>query len=365
MFKPAIENTKFMIQKNMGVAENRSEVVDFLTYYGTPIGDSLGDMFAQLYLADYYSGHNCVWQEFSAETRNLEERCLGVDEQLEPMSEDQAIKAHYWFKKASEQGNQRAMYTMGMMDVLGLGVGRNIPKGMADLKQVADSGHAPSAFILAQIHNTGYWVPQDPEAAFPYLKMAANAQLAQAQLVLAQNYLTMRGVDAETQKEGVLQAIHWFTKVTNSLLASDEEIAQAHFHLGEIYSEQRDYLDALEATLHYEKSISAFDKTPNKWSLKALMDIAQYSVEADDLTAALNSYLRIETLMTELPTEEQKEFDSALRQAATIYARGTLGMEPDQFKYSEYMKKYHALRASEVINNQAKDELFGFNAYAF
>ena len=365
LFKPAIENAKFMINNNMGVTENRTEVVDFLTYYGTPIGDSLGDMFAQLYLADYYSGHDCVWEEFDDSGRNHEDRCLGVDEKSEPMSEDQPLKAHYWYQKAAEQGNMRAKYTISMMNILGLGVGRNIPKGLVDLESVAETGHAVSSFVIGQIHNTGYWVPQDPALAFPHIQRAANAMLPEAQLVLANNYLTMRGVDVESQKEGVQMAIHWLEKVDRNLLASDENRAQANYHLGEIYSEQRDYLNATKATHHFNVSSSMFEKSPNKWSLKSVMDLAQFSVDADDLTMALNLYLAVEAELEELPLSERKQFDSALRQIATIYARGTIGLEADEFKYSEYMKKYHALRAKEVINNEPKDTLFGFNAYTF
>jgi len=365
MFKPGVENAKFMIQSNMGVKENRMEVVDFLTYYGTPIGESLGDMFAQLYLADYYSGHNCIWEEFDVTGRNNEERCFEVDDKMEPMSEDQPIKAHYWYTKAAEQGNMRARYTIAMMDILGLGVGRNIPKGLVDLKSVADSGHYISSYIIGQIHNTGYWVPQDPEGAFPFLKAAAQAMLPEAQIAIANNYVTMRGVDAKNQKEGVLMGIHWLEKVAKSLLATPEQQAQANYHLGEIYSEQRDFLDATKATYHFEKSASYFNVAPNKWSLKSIMDMAQFAVEADDLLTALNMYLKVESKLPELEPSVQKEFDGAFRQAATIYARGTLGLEPDQFKYSEYMKKYHALRASEIINNEPVNELFGFNAYAF
>jgi len=365
LFKPAVENAKFMIQNNLGVTENRMEVVDFLTYYGTPIGESLGDMFAQLYLADYYSGHNCVWEEFGVEDRNNEERCFSVDDKKEPRSEEQPIKAHYWFTKAADQGNMRARYTIAMMDILGLGVGRNIPKGLVDLKSVADSGHAPSSFIIGQIHNSGYWVPQDPVVAFAPLKSAAQAMLPEAQLVLANNYVAMRGVDVEAQKEGVVMGIYWLEKAVKNLLATPEQQAQAHYHLGEVYSEQRDFLDATKATYHFEKSLSFFDETPNKWSLKSVMDMAQFAVEADDLLSALSMYLMIESKLEELPPAVRKEFDGALRQAATIYARGTLGLDADQYKYSEYMKKYHALRASEIIVNDAGDELFGFNAYTY
>tara|TARA_R110001583_G_scaffold4718_1_gene26865 strand:+ start:24710 stop:26023 length:1314 start_codon:yes stop_codon:yes gene_type:complete len=365
LFKPAIENAKFMINGNMGVMDNRAEVVDFLTYYGTPIGDSLGDMFAQLYLADYYSGHNCVWEEFSDEARNQEERCLGLDDKSEPMSEDQPLKAHYWYQKAAEQGNTRAQYTMSMMNILGLGVGRNIPKGLVDLESVAETGHAGASFIIGQIHNTGYWVPQDPDVAFKHIKRAADAMLPEAQLVLANNYVTMRGVDVDSQKEAVQMAIFWLEKVDKNLLSSEENRAQANYHLGEIYSEQRDYLDGTKATHHFNVSSSMFMVSPNKWSLKSVMDLAQFAVEADDLMTALNLYITIENVLDELPVEEQKQFDGAFRQIATIYARGTIGLEADEFKYSEYMKKYHALRAKEVINNKPKDTLFGFSAYAF
>ena len=365
LFKPAIENAKFMIHNNMGVTENRAEVVDFLTYYGTPIGDSLGDMFAQLYLADYYSGHNCVWKEFSSESRNQEERCLGLDDKSEPMSEDQPLKAHYWYHKAAEQGNMRARYTTSMMNILGLGVGRNIPRGLVDLELVAETGHAGASFVIGQIHNTGYWVSQDPKLAFNHIKRAADAMLPEAQLVLANNYVTMRGVDIENQKEAVQMAIFWLDKVDKNLLASEENRAQANYHLGEIYSEQRDYLNATKATHHFNLASNFFEKEPNKWSLKAVMDLAQFAVEADDLMKALNLYLAVESQLAELPVEVQKQFDGALRQIATIYARGTIGLEADEFKYSEYMKKYHTLRATEFINNKPQDTLFGFNAYAF
>lgn len=365
LFKPAIENAKFMIHNNMGVMENRAEVVDFLTYYGTPIGDSLGDMFAQLYLADYYSGHSCVWEEFSEVGRNQEERCLGVDDKSEPMSEEQPLKAHYWYQKAAEQGNMRARYSMSMMNILGLGAGRNIPKGLVELESVAKTGHAGASFIVGQIHNTGYWVPQDSKLAFAHIKRAADAMLPDAQLVLANNYVTMRGVDVDNQKEAVQMAIFWLEKVDKNLLASEEDRAQANYHLGEIYSEQRDYLNATKATYHFNLASSFYEKAPNKWSLKAVMDLAQFAVEADQLLAALNLYLEVESKLAELPAEEQKQFDGAFRQIATIYARGTFNLEADEFKYSEYMKKYHALRAKEVINTKPQDTLFGFNAYSF
>ena len=127
----AVDNVKYLIQNNLGTVENRESVVSFLTYFAESRGDEQADAFAQMYLADYYRGDKCVW--FAPENKA---NC--ALEGSGPMAGHDMRQSYFYYEAAAQvSGQERAKYTAGMMNLLSIGVPRNVPYALEFLMPLA------------------------------------------------------------------------------------------------------------------------------------------------------------------------------------------------------------------------------------
>ena len=362
---PSVENAKYMIQANEGVADNRSDVIEFLTYYGTPTGLESGDLFAQLYLADYFSGHSCVWVDYSESDRSLSEHCLGLDTKKAPVSEKDYTKAYYWYSSAAEQGSTRAKYSLSMMDILGLAGARNIKKGMSLLEEVAQDGYASANYILGEMHNQGFWIAQDAAEANKYFSLAAESNLPKAQLALADNYVKRRGIDVDSSVASADAAYMLYERVLKNLLASPTQEAQAHLAIANIARFQRGKLSPDDSFKHFQDAIAIAAHEPNVSSVEAASSLGDMAVEADDMDTALKYYTMAEEMLPSLGHAERKQYASILQRIANIHARGTQTLPKNERLYANYMQNFHSMRASETMAPTQPLSLFGEHAFEF
>jgi len=357
MNAPAIENAKWMIQKNQGVFANRTEVVDFLSYHGTANGDSQGDLYAQLYLADVYSGASCVWTEYRDNMHAGE--CSS-----ELASAEDFDRSYYWYTLASYQGNTRAFYSVGMMDALGLGASRNIAKAVRMLERVAETYHANSAHILGKIFKTGYWLAQDQEVAVKWLTKAAELNHPEAMLDLADNYKRANGVELDNPEDGALVAIKWYDEVTKSLLSSPKQKAKAYYEKGLLQLTRHNAADPVEGVANLQRAVNVSEDAPNVDQVAALIRLASLAAEQSH-EEALSLYEQAERLLDNMGDKERNRFASVYQSIAQIYASSELGVEKDLHQFSSYMKRYHAVRSKEVMESPSKDSLFGYGAFDY
>ena len=184
----------------------------------------------------------------------------------------EAIK---WYRKAADQGYDRAQYNLGIMYYNGQGVPQDYSEAFKWLRKAAEQGHAKAQSWIGAMYSHGQGVPQDYSEALKWYRKAADQGNADAQRCLGISYSYGRGVPQDysealkwyrkaadqgdagaqcclgilyTQGQGVPQdyseALKWFRK------AADQGDAQAPFDLGLMYEHGRgvpqDYSEALK-----------------------------------------------------------------------------------------------------------------------
>ena len=150
------------------------------------------------------------------------------------------------YRRAAEQGNAEAQFSLGFMYYRGEGVPEDDTEAARWLDRSAEQGHARAQYILGIMYEYGRGVPQnDAEAARWYHRAAkwyrrrAAEQDAEAQYTLSLMYEYGRGVPQDTA-----EAVDWI------ILAAEEGHADAQSDLGRRYHKgegvPQDYAEAVK-----------------------------------------------------------------------------------------------------------------------
>ncbi|MES2658177.1 MAG: tetratricopeptide repeat protein [Verrucomicrobiota bacterium] len=106
-----------------------------------------------------------------------------------------------WFRKGSEKGSAKAQLNLGKLLLDGKGGGTETDpeklraEGLAWVRKAADQKLADAASTYGIIlYQAGYGQPRDPSAAAPYLKLAAEQGVVDAQNTLGYMYTSGDGV---------------------------------------------------------------------------------------------------------------------------------------------------------------------------
>lgn len=102
-------------------------------------------------------------------------------------------KAVYWFEKAANAGNFKALTNLGVMYVSGEGVSQNFAKARTLFRKSADQGDALAQFNLGLMYAVGDGVTVDYQKAAKWYRKAAGQGYSQAQLSLGLMYRHGRG----------------------------------------------------------------------------------------------------------------------------------------------------------------------------
>lgn len=350
----AVENSKFMIDNNLGTFENREAVIAFLEHIAQDRADQKGDLFAQVYLADYYRGDRCVW------LNNTEKSdCLTGAKVIDGPVAGIDYKRSYFFYDRSADTNDRARYHVAMMDLLGLGAPRNVPFAVERLSPLAENGSAEVAFLLGEIYQSGYWVMQDRNEASKWYAMAAQKNHPAAMLALAQNYL--RGVGIENEAERAHQARDLFVNVSEGILASDTQRAEAHYRLGLLYATHFSMKNSHYADKHMQFAAKLSAAEPNEFSVMAYHWLGKQA-ESTSHKAALEYYHAGAEVLDTLPITEQQKHAALWQSLAQLYGQGK---QRSEAKFSLYMNQYHRAMSASTLANSSADSVFGYNAFRF
>ena len=103
-----------------------------------------------------------------------------------------------------------------------------IIREMESLTKLAERGHPPSQYMLAELHYNGEGTDKNFEQAFDWFEKAALQDFTPAQYNLAVLYDKARGT-----KENPEQAFHWYEK------AAEQEHVQAKYNLAIMYKKGR------------------------------------------------------------------------------------------------------------------------------
>ena len=127
-------------------------------------------------------------------------------------------------QRAADQGLPIAENNLAALYLAGLGVPRDISKGLDLLRAAAAKGQAAAADNLARIYWLGEPVPKDHPQALVWLRQAAEGGSAWSQNVLG---LALFNGDSVAQDQ--TQAVAWFRR------AAEKGLAAAQFNLGQAY----------------------------------------------------------------------------------------------------------------------------------
>ena len=112
-------------------------------------------------------------------------------------------KSLYWFKKASEQGDEMSM---GVMYESGEGVQQNYKQALYWFKKASEQGYAKSQYSLGDMYDNGIGTPQNYKQAAYWYKKSAEQGYDKAQWNLGDMYYNGKGVSRNYK-----QAYIWYS----------------------------------------------------------------------------------------------------------------------------------------------------------
>lgn len=355
----AITNAKVLIQSNLGTVANRESVIDFLRYYAEPRGTTPADPFAQIYLADFYRGDACVW------TSN---KTTGTCASSEPISGPKAgldlAQSYYFYSSAAEQGNERAQYATGMMDILALGTARNVPKGLSMLRPLAERGNVSVAYLIGQIYQRGDWMLQDKAEATVLFELAAKGNHSGALLELAAN--AESGVVGNFGSDTTARhayAAKQYQAVLSGGLSTDEQRARAAYRIGLLYYHAPSMVNIDKAVEMMTDSARFGENSPNESSVLALLWLGG-QVEKVNLETAVRHYEAALSILTKLPINVQQRQAQVWELIANAYGRGQEGnFDRDQRLYAKYMNQKRMIQEKVFAPINSPYEYLGYSAF--
>ncbi|MDD4883859.1 NifU family protein [Sulfuricurvum sp.] len=207
-------------------------------YFSNEEGDGY-----EIYSCEYpdVKGYGDTYEEAMDDMkRNLDrylQRIKGEKMEVESLME-QAIAAYDAkdFLKAKaiweslSNTNTDAMVNLGTMYVKGFGVAKNIHEAFTLFDRAASQGHEVAAFYLGGMYENGIGTSPDAQKSIQYYTVAAEADMATAQLKLA---ILLRNEDILNSMKWMIKAAHagesqaqsLLTYVSNQAEASDINVA--------------------------------------------------------------------------------------------------------------------------------------------
>ncbi|KAL0213889.1 hypothetical protein P9112_006073 [Eukaryota sp. TZLM1-RC] len=156
-------------------------------------------------------------------------------------------EAVFWFEKATDAGNAKAMTGLGFCYKNGLGVQKNHEQCVHLYKMAADAGDVQAMGNLGNCYRQGFGVDQDYQQACYWFQKAADAGHADSMNELGYCFGFGRGVEQDYS-----QAVYYYQK------AADLGHKVAMYNLGNCYSKGKGVpKDIHQAIEWYEKAKNA------------------------------------------------------------------------------------------------------------
>ncbi len=118
----------------------------------------------------------------------------------------------------AKQGNRDAMYLLGSMYQMGMGVPPSNQDAIAWYRKSADAGKPDAIFMMGVMHEGGAGVPRNVNEAFNWYKKSADRGFYPGILKVADMYGKGRGV-----KKDLAQSYFWFSIAEKNAPASTND----------------------------------------------------------------------------------------------------------------------------------------------
>lgn len=186
-----------------------------------------------------------------------------------------------WYRKAAEQGNEKAQIALARMYEDGRGVAENKHEAIKWYKKAAEQGDCFAQYSLGFFYEFGDGVPKDESEAVKWYRKAAEQGDSAAQLCLGEMY-----ENGECVVSDYKEAAKWYR------LAADQAEPDGCWHLGQMYE--------------YGLGVDEDLKEAEKWYRKAVELGCDYA-------------------MTELESMEQAKAQMLLEEAKKAFEEGRWG----------------------------------------
>jgi TPR repeat protein len=98
-------------------------------------------------------------------------------------------QAGFWYRKAADQGNLKAMNNLGIMFLEGQGTNKDEAEGYRWIRKAAEAGDPRATYLCGVLLCEGKGVKKDPAAGLPWINKAADAGYANALSRLGRDFL--------------------------------------------------------------------------------------------------------------------------------------------------------------------------------
>ena len=129
---------------------------------------------------------------------------IKAESNLKVMSTNAAVEI---LRKAANQGDQRAQYSLGLIYQTGESVHQDSAKAIDWYTKAANQGNAEAQAMLGGMYSEGEGVPQDYSKAAQWIEKSANQGRAKSQAMIGLMYYKGEGVP-----QNVTIAKEWFSK---------------------------------------------------------------------------------------------------------------------------------------------------------
>jgi TPR repeat protein len=166
------------------------------------------------------------------------------------------VKAREWYEKAAEKSNDYGMERLGWMYQNGLGVTKDLVRAFEWFEAAADKGNPDAMTNLGLLYLNGWGVPQDYVKAFEWFEAAVDKGNPDAMTSLGFLYLNGFGV-----AENYVEAREWFEAAAN------KGNSNAMTYLGVLY------FNGWGVAQDYEKAREWFEVAAEKGNPDALINL--------------------------------------------------------------------------------------------
>ena len=274
---------------------------------------------------------------------------LHLKNQVENSNVDEGLS---WLTKAADLGNGWAtdelsdIYLKGNQskDFPSIQVEVDKDRAVKLLEKNASRGRPFFAKTLGTLYLHGLWIKVDYLLAEKWLVAAANEQMASAQLMLADEYLS-----GEKLPKRLFEAVYWYRRASSSN-------GDASLKLSKLFASENYSIDFLECIFWFNHAIELHNSPPEK--IKPIFDFIHNGRFTNDqkkqfLKSVEKHLLKLEGLITSENTDSAK--GSAAYRISRYYAIG-LGVPLDKSVSSYWLNKAASLGlpiAKWEISNKA------------
>lgn len=321
----AVKNAKHMISQKMVTESTEQSVIDFLLYQAGP--GKNGDVLSLSLLGQYFEGSACLWQ-------------VCDKKQYRQGAFIDYAKSYFFHEQAAQSGDLRSAYTVGMMDLLGIGTSKNPALALERFEKMAENGFVDGAYLSGRILQGVSGIIPQPDRAMAFFKQAADRKHSGAMMALAELRYRDGAHNSDTQLMD--EAVSLYEAVIDGAFASHEERVAAQIALANILNSYPNHHSKKTPLALMNEVASA--TVLNESVVRANIYLGDLHSDSN-LNSALQYYTKASELLFKLPVVAQQRNADVFQKLAALYAKGDASLDRSELQYGRFMTTYRGVMA--------------------